>query len=252
MELIILGSGTFVLEKNRKCSSYLLKDGKNKILFDFGQGTSHQLAKLEIDYYEIKNIFISHMHADHSSELVPFALFILYAPDKKKLKLPYTIYGPRGIKKDFQNLLKTFHLEKSKNLNRIKIKELCNDSVKVGKLLIKSFEVEHEKNMNCLSYKIINKKKSICYSGDSSYCKGLKESCMDVDLAILESTAPKSWKLESHMNGEDAGKLAEQCNVKKTILTHVAKEYLFQVKKDVKKNYKGITLIAKDLMRVKL
>ncbi len=126
MKLTILGSGTFVHQLNRNNPSYLLENKEKKILFDFGRGCINQLLKLDKNLHEIDAIFISHMHADHSSELASFFLFILDSPNKSEIKKEYFIYGPSGIEKDLNNILKAFHLNKKKNVNRIIINELSN------------------------------------------------------------------------------------------------------------------------------
>ncbi|MFH1918020.1 MAG: ribonuclease Z [Nanoarchaeota archaeon] len=249
MKITILGSGTFVPFAKRTCSSHLLEDNKNKIMFDFGSGTINYLTKLGIKLYGLNHIFISHMHADHSSDLSHFILFILDAPDKNKLKEKYFIYGPEGINRDIENMLKAFHLDDHKNLNRLKIIEL-NKEIKIGSFRISPFLVSHD--IMALAYRIEYFQKALCYSGDSSYCEGLKEACMNTDLAIIEATFPKHCNLRNHLSGEELGKLAQETKIKKLIVTHVADTYLPQVKKDIKKNYKGKIIIAKDLMRFKI
>jgi len=251
MKLTILGSGTFVPELNRNCSGYLVELGKEKIILDFGRGTIHNLLKMKINLYELDKIFISHMHTDHSSELPPFISFIINSPEKKELKNKYIIYGPKGIKKRLNKLLESFNLHKHKNLGRIQIKELSNkDVIKWNNWKIKPFKVKHGNNLNCLSYRIESEKKVLFYLGDSAYSEELIKGCQNSDVAILEATLPEKWKSKEHMNGKEAGKLATKANVKNLIITHVANTYLSDVKKDVRKEYKGKFSIAKDLMKI--
>jgi ribonuclease BN (tRNA processing enzyme) len=253
MKLTILGAGTFVPELKRSCSSYLIEYDKYRIIFDFGMGTIYNLLRLKKDLYDFNKIFITHTHADHLSEIVSFLAFILYAPEKDKLKIPYEIYGPKGIRESLRKIKEAFQFKDEKFSNRIKIHELSGkEIIKMGKLEIKPFEVNHSKRRLCLGYQILEDKKKICYSGDSGYCKSLKCACQDADIAIIEATLPKKWDVASHMNGEETGKIAREARVKKLILTHVANTYLSQVKKDVKKEYNGKIIIAKDLMKIKI
>jgi len=249
MKLTILGSGTFVPELKRSCPSYIIEYKKENILFDIGRGSIRNLLKLKKDLHEINRIFISHMHTDHSTELASFIQLILDTPEKKKLKEKYIIYGPKGIKRDIQNMLKTFHIEKHKHLDRIKVKEIFNNIVISG-LKIKVFPVKHAK-INSLAYRLEFRKKVVCYSGDSSDCEGLRNACKNVDLAIMEATGPKEWRL-GHINGEDLGKLAQKTKIKKLVVIHIANTYLPRIKKDIKKNYKGKLIIAKDLMEIQI
>ena len=193
------------------------------------------------------------MHADHCSELISFLFMIRYPPQKKNLKEKYTIYGPKGIKKSLHTILDGFGVNKKKTLKRIKIKEI-SDKKKINfrRLEIKAFEVKHSKSKKCLSYRVISKKKIFCYSGDSIDCVGLRNACQNADLAIVEATLPRSYGADNHIDGKELGVLAKEVGIKKLIVTHVADFYLPQVKKDIRKNYKGELIIAKDLMEMKI
>ena len=253
MKLTILGSGTFVPELNRNCPGYLVEIGNEKIIFDFGRGTIHNLLKLKINLYELDKIFITHMHTDHSSELPSFISFIFDNPEKKRLKDRYTIYGPDGTKKILTRLLESFNIDKHKNIGRIQIKELSNKDIVMGiDCKIKPFKVKHGGDLNCLSYRIESKKKVLFYLGDSAYSEELIKGCQNSDVAILEATLPEKWKSKEHLTGKEAGKLATESNVKNLIITHVANTYLPEVKRDIRKEYRGKFSIAKDLMRINI
>jgi len=253
MKITILGSGTFIPELKRSCPGHLIELDNDQILFDFGRGVIRNLMRKKINPIEIDTVFITHMHADHFSELIPFIALILDHYDKKNLREVYTFYGPKGFKKELMGIVKVIGLDKHKNIKRIKVIDVKpNEVLKVKKVSIKSFKVDHSKSKLCLAYRIKLNKKVFCYSGDSSYCENLKKACKNVDLAIVEATGPKRWNIQSHLNGEDLGILAKECNVKKLVVVHVSKSYLKQVKKDIRKNYKGKVILAKDLMRFKI
>lgn len=252
MKITVLGCGTFVPELKRHAASYLFEIGKEKIVFDFGRGILDNLIKTKINLDKINTIFITHTHVDHIAELSSFLFYILYRPKARKYP-EIKIYGPKGIKKTINFLLKAYHLEKHKYVNKIKIKELSNQNiVKGSSWKVKSFEVKHSKSRKCFAYRIETKKKIVCYSGDSGYCTSLKEACKNTDLAIVEANLPESWNIKEHLTGEKVGKLAKEVEIKKLIITHIASFYLPQVKKDVAQNYKGKVIIAKDLMKIKI
>jgi ribonuclease BN (tRNA processing enzyme) len=256
MELIILGSGTYIPELKRHCSSYLLKVAKQNLVFDFGRGALEQLLKVGIKYYQIDKIFISHTHPDHCSELIPFLHIALVEPKSMRLrKKDLIIYGPKGIKKTINYILKAFNLAKYKQKYKVIVKELVDKSLIKGKgWKVRSYIVKHSPDINCLSYRIKSNNKLFAYSGDTSDCLGLRKTCKNADLAIIEASWPKKMKPKGHMTGEGAGKVAQEFKVKKLLLTHIAPSYLekFNVKKDAKKFYKGPVIIAKDLLKVKI
>jgi ribonuclease BN (tRNA processing enzyme) len=256
MELIILGSGTYFPELKRHCSGYLLKIGKQNLVFDFGRGTLDNLIKLGVEYYHIDRIFISHTHPDHFSDLIPFLHIALVEPSESRLrKKDVIIYGPKGIKKTIHYILRAFNLGEYKPKYKVKIKELTDGSlVKDKNWNVKSYLVEHSKNIMCLAYRIKSGKKTLAYSGDTRDCHGLRKACRDADLAVIEASWPKKRASKNHMNGETTGKVARESGVKKLILTHITPYYLknFDVKSDVGKFYKGPILIARDLMKIRI
>lgn len=261
MEIIILGSGTFVPELKRHCSGYLIKVRNKNLIFDFGRGTLDSLMNIGVEYYDIDKIFISHTHADHCSEIIALLqVFLDFVwtnfpkPNKQKLKNKIIeIYGPRGIKKTIYLLLKAFSLNKYKCVDMIKIKELSDgDIVKGNGYEVKSFKVEHSRKLRSLAYRIESNKKKILYGGDSKYCKGLKNACMDADIAIIEATLPKELVVEAHISREDVGKLAKESNIKRVVLTHIHSIFLNRITKEIRKFYKGPITIAKDLTRIKI
>ena len=253
MKVTILGSGTFIPELNRNSSGYLIEDNEKKIILDFGRGVIDSLLKLKIELLDLDKIFISHMHADHASELASFIHLILSAPDKEKLKEKCVIYGPGGIKEDIGKLLESFHMDRQKNLKRIETKEISSkEIINLGELKIEPFKTNHgEGIMNCYGYVIRNKDKKICYSGDSGPSEELEKACEDSDLAIIEATGPKEWWYSNeHLDGEEVGKIASKAKVKNLVVTHVAKSYLSEVEEKVRESYKGEFSIAKDLMKI--
>ena len=256
MELIILGSGTYQPELTRHSSSYLVKIDKQNLVFDFGRGTLDQLLKVGINYYDINVIFITHTHADHCSELSSFLHIALAEPEKGKFrKKNIAIYGPKGIKKTINHIAKAFGLEKFQPPHKVEIKELTNgDVVKGRNWTVRSYKVKHSQTIKCLSYRLKSKNKILAYSGDTEDCSGLRRSCKNADLAIIEASWPKELDIKGHMTGEKAGRIAQELKIQKLILTHIAPYYLknFNVKGEVKTFYKGPILIAKDLMKIKV
>jgi ribonuclease BN (tRNA processing enzyme) len=252
MKLIILGSGTFVPELKRNSSSYLVEIGKERLIFDFGRGSLTSILKLKISLDKINKIFISHLHVDHLAELSSFLFYFLYRPKAKKYPDIF-IYGPKGIKKTMNLLFKAYHINNHKYLDKIKIKELSDkDFVKGKNWKIKAFKVKHAKKLYCLAYRLESGKKVFCYSGDTAYCKGIKNACKNTDLALIEASLPEKLKIKEHLTGKKAGKIAKQSRVKKLIITHVAGFYLSDVIKDVKKYYKEKVILAKDLKKIKI
>lgn len=89
----ILGSGGPELHDARASSGYLiLRDGHAAVLLDAGGGTALRFGQAGATVTDLKAILISHLHADHTSDL-PALVKSSYFEDRTAT-LP--LYGPAG------------------------------------------------------------------------------------------------------------------------------------------------------------
>lgn len=112
MEIIFLGTASMVPTKERNPSTILINYGNEGILIDCSEGTQRQLKIAGIKLTKITKILISHWHGDHVLGL-PGLIQSLGASDYgKTLK----IFGPKGTKKYFEALTKTFLFDRKVEL----------------------------------------------------------------------------------------------------------------------------------------
>ncbi len=257
MKLTILGSGTYQPDNKRHTAGYLVQTNKQNIVFDFGRGTLDQLLALNIHYYDIAAIFISHMHPDHASELISFLHIALAEPGReiggKRRVKDITIYGPKKIKKQIAGMLKIFSLSGRAPKKKVILKELANgDRVRGRGWKLHSFRAEH--GIEALSFRLESTGKIFAYSGDTKDCPGLRQACKDADVAVIETSWPEKMKPKTHMSGDATAKLAQESGIKKLVATHIAPYYLsnFDVRADLKKHFTGKIIVAKDLLSIKI
>jgi len=124
MKLTILGSGTCIPHKQRGSSGYLLEMSESKILLDCGAGTAWKLQKIGVDYLAIDHIFFSHLHPDHTGDLVPFLFATKYSHNRKREKSLF-LWGGKGFIKFFDALKKAYS-------NWIVPKHLVLDEIRGG------------------------------------------------------------------------------------------------------------------------
>jgi ribonuclease Z len=75
MRVIALGTGNPNFRRAQASPSWLVELGNgDKFLFDVGTGSLGNLASLEIPFYHLNKVFLSHLHIDHMGDLD--ALFI--------------------------------------------------------------------------------------------------------------------------------------------------------------------------------
>ena len=82
---------------HRAPTAMLLRREGERLLFDCAEGTQRQMLRSEIGLVELREIFLTHYHADHylglPGMLKTFAL--------RGRETPITIYGPTGLRKLF-------------------------------------------------------------------------------------------------------------------------------------------------------
>ncbi|HEX3687379.1 MAG TPA: ribonuclease Z [Gaiellaceae bacterium] len=104
LDLVFFGTSGSVPTAQRGPSSLLLRRGGERLLFDCGEGTQRQMLRSSVGLVELREVFVSHFHADHylglPGMLKTFAL--------RGRELPLTIYGPPGLKELFGALRRIF------------------------------------------------------------------------------------------------------------------------------------------------
>lgn len=104
MEITFLGTSSGVPTRSRNVSSVALRlpQRAEVWLFDCGEGTQHQLQRSELKSSQIRRIFITHMHGDHTFGLMGLIASCGLAGSGQ----PIDIYGPEGLKEYLQSTAK--------------------------------------------------------------------------------------------------------------------------------------------------
>ena len=80
MRITVLGKSPSWQDAGGACSGYLIETDETKVLLDCGNGVFGKLRE-RIDYTDLDGVIISHLHADHFLDLVPYS----YAPGSSPL-----------------------------------------------------------------------------------------------------------------------------------------------------------------------
>jgi ribonuclease Z len=104
LDVVFLGTAGSMPTSQRAPSALLVRRGGERILVDCGEGTQRQLLRSSVGLIELREVFITHYHADHylglPGMLKTFAL--------RGRELPITIYGPPGLRDLFSALRRIF------------------------------------------------------------------------------------------------------------------------------------------------
>jgi ribonuclease Z len=94
LDLVFLGTAGSAPTAQRAPTALMIRRGGERLLFDCAEGTQRQLMRSQIGLVELREIFLTHFHADHYLGL-PGMLktFSLHGRDE-----PLTVYGPVGLR----------------------------------------------------------------------------------------------------------------------------------------------------------
>ncbi|MBD2846757.1 ribonuclease Z [Paenibacillus sp. IB182496] len=103
MELLFLGTsaGRPVQGRNVTAAALLLPQERGVWLFDCGEGTQHQLMRAGVKLTKLQQIFITHMHGDHTFGLPG----LLSTRSSLGTEEPLRLYGPSGLRDWVQRTL---------------------------------------------------------------------------------------------------------------------------------------------------
>jgi ribonuclease Z len=126
MEVTILGTGCMMPTKERALFAAFVSMENEGILVDCSEGTQRQMRIAGINLMKITKILITHWHGDHMLGLPGLIQSMGGLNYSKKL----TIYGPKGTKKFFENMKKSYYFDIR---IEIEIKEIRKGTKKKGK-----------------------------------------------------------------------------------------------------------------------
>jgi ribonuclease Z len=104
LDLVFLGTAGSMPTAQRGPTALLVRRGGERLLVDCGEGTQRQLLRSEVGLLDLREVFLTHYHADHylglPGMLKTFAL--------RGREEPITVYGPPGLRDLFAALRRIF------------------------------------------------------------------------------------------------------------------------------------------------
>jgi len=235
LRLTVLGKSPSWQDADGACSGYLLEEGGSTVLLDCGNGVFSKLRRYR-DYTKVDAVVISHLHADHFLDLVPFSYALTYAPRQQPNPVdrwPGTdsparpkLFAPRGATETFRRVVGAWGnedlIEKAFDLHEFS----PDDELEVGSMRFTFQDVPHFTETFAINIASTNGGGRITYGADCSPNEELVEFARDTDLLIVEATLPRPERtgIRGHLTPSEAAEHASRANVKRVLLTHVSDE----------------------------
>lgn len=235
MRLTVLGKSPSWQDADGACSGYLVEDGDTSLLVDCGNGVFSKL-RLYRDYTAVDAVVISHLHADHFLDLVPYSYALTYAPRRQPVPIqrwpgienPHKprLICPPGSREAFRRIVGTWGNDDLIE-NAFELEEYtAEDTPEIGSLKLHFTSVPHFTETFAITLESTNGGGRLAYGADSSPNDLVIECARGADLLIVEATLPRPERsgMRGHLTPREAGEHAKAAGVKRVVLTHISDE----------------------------
>jgi ribonuclease BN (tRNA processing enzyme) len=235
MRLTVLGKSPSWQDAGGACSGYLLQENDTAVLIDCGNGVFSKLRQ-RIDYVDLDAVVISHLHADHFLDLVPFSYALTYAPRQQPVPVPPwpgtaeparpRLLAPPGAREAFRRMVGVWGNDDLIE-NAFELEEYEESSrPEVGPLRFEFHVVPHFTETFAIKVSSSNGAGKLTYGADSRPAPELCEFAKGSEVFLVEATLPRPERtgVRGHLTPEEAGEHARTAGVKRVVLTHISDE----------------------------
>ena len=237
MHITVLGKSPAWQDADGACSGYLVQEGAHTLVLDCGNGVFSKLRRF-VDYVDVDAVVISHLHADHILDLIPFASALTYAPRQQPVPVdrwPGTdtparpqLYVPEGGRAALRRVcggsgMPEDHVEKAFDLREY----APDDVLEVGALRVRFHRVPHYLPTCAVDVSSSsNGGGRFTYGADSAPNDELVRFADGSDLLMIEATLPRPEREgpRGHLTPAEAGEHGSKARVRRLVLTHISDE----------------------------
>src|SRR4029453_14801502 len=235
MRLTVLGKSPAWQDAGGACSGYLIEENGTALLIDCGNGVFAKLRE-RIDYVDVDAVVISHLHADHFLDLVPYSYALTYAPRQQPVPVdrwPGTdhparpqLHVPDGGRKVLRRVVGAWGnedlVEKAFDLHEYE----TPDVLEMGSRRIRFHEVPPFLETHAVHVTTTNGGGRFTFGADCRPCDELPKFAEGTDLLMLEATLPRPERtgMRGHLTPAEAGDHGRRARAARLVITHISDE----------------------------
>jgi ribonuclease BN (tRNA processing enzyme) len=234
VRITVLGKSPAWQDAGGACSGYLVQQDDFVLLLDCGNGVFSKLRRI-CDYVDVDAVLVSHLHADHFLDLIPFSYALTYAPRQQPVPVagwPGTtrparpqLYAPHGARDVFRQVVKCFGNEDLIE-HAFQLTEYDGlEELTIGPLTVRFCEVPHYMATYAVELACDGGPR-VTYSADCSPNDDLVRFARDTDLLLIEATLPRPERtgVRGHLTPEEAGEHGRRAGARRLVITHFSDE----------------------------
>jgi len=234
VRITVLGKSPAWQDAGGACSGYLVEADGLCLLLDCGCGVFGKLREHR-EYWEVDAVVITHLHADHILDLVPYASALTYAPRQQPVPVgghPGTdsparprLIAPDGAAESLRRVcggagMREEHVERAFELTEYS----PGDTFELGPLKLRFRTVPHFLPTHAVELREGDAR--FTFSADSGPSEELCEFARDTSLLLIEATLPRPEREgpRGHLTPSEAGEHGRRAGARRLVLTHFSDE----------------------------
>ena len=237
MRITVIGKSPAWQDADGACSGYLVEEGSTRVLLDCGSGVFGKLRRF-VDYVDVDAVVISHLHADHILDLVPFASGLTYAPRQQPVPVdrwPGTdnparpqLHVPQTGREALRRICAGGGMGERHVERAFRMREYTSeDVIEVGELCVRFARVPHFLPTCAVELRALaGGGGRLTYGADMAPNGELVRFAHDTDLLLVEATLPRPERdgPRGHLTPGEAGEHATAAAARRLVLTHISDE----------------------------
>ncbi len=234
MRITVLGKSPAWQDAGGACSGYLVEEAGTHVLLDCGNGVFGKL-RARVEYVEIDAVVISHLHADHFFDLVPFASGLTYAPRQQPVPVDRwpgaatparpALHAPCGAADAFRQVCAGGGMPPGHVESAFVLREYADtDELRIGPLRVRFHGVPHFVPTHAVE--IAGASGRMTFGADHAPSQELVDFAAITDLLLLEATLPRPERdgVRGHLTPAEAGDHGARAEAGRLVLTHISDE----------------------------
>ena len=224
VRLTVLGKSPSWQDLDGACSGYLIDVGERSLLVDCGSGVFAKLRRHGADE-RIEAVVISHFHADHVLDVVPFAYALKYGPLASRTRP--ALHVPPGGRDALRRLCGSWGSETLVE-DAFTVAEYAPAAgLAVAGAQLRFRPLPHYVTSNAIEIRADGSQARLVYSADCGPNDLLAPFARGAQVLLIESTMldpdPQGVGTDEpsgHLTAAQAGEIGREAGVERLVLTH--------------------------------
>ncbi|HEV2753341.1 MAG TPA: MBL fold metallo-hydrolase [Solirubrobacteraceae bacterium] len=221
MRITVLGKSPSWSDAGGACSGYLVEEADAALLLDCGNGVFGKLRQHR-PYAQIDAVVISHLHADHFLDLVPFSYALTHGPSADGARP--ALHLPPGGRAGLRRVVGTWGPQELVE-GAFTVHEYRSDeTLEIGPLRVRFTRVPHFTVTHAVQVSD-RAGARFTFGADTGPSDDLVAFAAGTDLLMLEATlAEPDAEPRGHLMPAEAGEHAARAGARRLVVTHLTDE----------------------------